>query len=59
MVEHEQVYHLLWIYTHTEVIGDKIEGRSVMLNLSIKASQVEAIENVILFDLAEVLVALI
>lgn len=44
---------------HTEIIGDKIEGRSVMLNLSIKAGQVEAIENVILLDLAEVLVALI
>lgn len=44
---------------HTEVIGDKIEGRSVMLNLGIKAGQVEAIENVVLLDLAEVLVALI
>jgi len=44
---------------HTEVIGDKIEGRSVMLNLSIEAGQVEAIENVILLDLAEVLVSLV
>ncbi len=43
----------------TEVISDKIECRSVMLNLSIKACQVEAIENVILLDLAEVLVAFV
>lgn len=44
---------------HTKVISDKIERRSVMLNLSIKASQVEAVENVILLDLAEVLVAFV
>ena len=44
---------------HTEVISDKIERGSVMLNLSIKARQVEAIENVILLDLTEVLVALV
>jgi hypothetical protein len=43
----------------TEVISDKIEGCSVMLNLSIETGQVEAVENVILFDLAEVLVAFV
>jgi len=47
------------MFMHTEVISDKIESRGVMLNLSIEAGQVEAIENVILFDLAEVLVALV
>ena len=44
---------------HTEVISDKIERGSVMLNLSIEAGQVEAIENVILLDLTEVLVAFV
>ena len=43
----------------TEVISDKIERRSVMLNLGIEACQVEAIENVILLDLTEVLVAFV
>lgn len=43
----------------TKVISDKIEGRGVMLNLSIETGQVEAVENVILFNLAEILIAFV
>ena len=43
----------------TKVISDKIECCGVMLNLSIETGQVEAVENVILLDLAEVLVAFV
>ena len=43
----------------TKVISDKIEGRGVMLNLSIETGQVEAVKNVILFNLAEILIAFV
>ena len=40
-----------------EDIGDQVEGILVVLNICIKASEVEAVRQVIFIDLAEVLIA--
>ena len=44
--------------TLTQRIGDQIERGGVVLHLGVEAGEVEAIEDVVLVDLAEVLVAL-
>lgn len=47
-----------WIRERTQIIRDKIEGLGVILDLAVKSREVEAVEDEVLLDLAEVLVAL-
>lgn len=45
------------VAVEVEDVCDKIEGILVVLNFRVKAGQVEAIGEIVLVDLAEVLVA--
>lgn len=40
----------------TEIVSDEIEGLGVIGDLGVEAGEVEAIENVVFFDLAKVFV---
>ena len=42
---------------HTQVVRDHIQRLRVMLHLRVQAGEVEPVEDVVLLDLAEVLVA--
>lgn len=41
----------------TEVIGDEIQGLGVVLNFSIKAGQVESVQDIVFFDFTKIFIA--
>lgn len=43
---------------HTKVVSDQVQSLRVVLDLRVQSSQVEAVQDVLLVDLAKVFVAL-
>lgn len=46
------------MFEQTKIISDELERLVVVLDLRVQACQIKSIQNVILFDFAEVFVAL-
>ena len=45
------------VYFHVEDVGHQIEGVLVVLHFGVQAGQVETVRQVVLVDLAEILIA--